>query len=142
MSVADTARRSRESEADVLARKSVRITICGREHVFPEPSRRQNRAMFGAVTRIQQIAITPENRATAVMEMFNFLIDNIPSVAMDENRIDDQMCDEIGQGKYETAIEIATGFKEVAAVVVAPFQRAALPPTAKMDTSNQTSTSG
>jgi len=122
----EMAAESRANEAAILGGRSRRAVICGREYTFLQPSRRDNRLMFGDVVRIQQLGLKPENRARVLMEMFNFLIDWFPAIAADEVKIDDTLNAEMSQGNSTTAMEIITAWQEVALLVSRPFQNTAL----------------
>jgi hypothetical protein len=123
----DRARESRKSEAEILSRSTAKISICGKEYAFNEPSRRQNRQMFGRISAIQITAQAPESRMLAAMQMLDFLCDYVPGVAMDENAIDSAVRAELGNGKIESLTEIVAAFREVATIVTAPFQNTAQP---------------
>lgn len=122
----EMAAESRANEAAILGVRSRRAVVCGREYTFLQPSRRDNRLMFGDVVRIQQLGLKPENRARVLMEMFNFLIDWFPTIAADEVKIDDTLNAEMSQGNSATAMEIITAWQEVALLVSRPFQNTAL----------------
>lgn len=121
----EIAAESRKAEAEILGGKTRRAVICGREYTFLQPSRRDNRVMFGEVTRIQQVGLKPENRVIMLMEMFNFLVDWYPAISVDEQKIDDALRAELAVGNFDTAREVIAAWQEAALLVTAPFQNTA-----------------
>ena len=100
------------TDAEILAGDSVTVTLCGAEFVYPEPVRRQARAMLAGLIPLQAEAASadPAVKIAAITKMLDWLAMWCEPLRKRRDILDS--ADEI---------EIAVAFNAVAGLVTRPF---------------------